>query len=466
MLNKSLTKSKMPALDPLERVKHFDEVTLGYALEQAIDEAKRCLMCKHQPCVDGCPVRIDIPKFIHAVSEGDIIKAYHIISESSLLPSVCGRVCPQESQCEAVCVRSIKGEAVAIGYLERFVADYYFENYQEEIIKVKKNGFKVAIVGSGPASLSCAHDLVKLGYDVTIYEALHIPGGVLIYGIPEFRLPKEIVEREIDRLKKLGVTIVTNVIIGKSLMIEDLFQMGNEAVFIGTGAGLPKFMNIKGENLLGVYSANEFLTRMNLMKAYLNQSHTPIQHAKKVAVIGGGNVALDAARSAKRLGAKEVMIIYRRSEKELPARLEEVHHAKEEGIHFHLLTNIKEIIGDEQGFVKAIKCIKMTLGEPDASKRRSPIELIGSDFIIEVDSVIMAIGTSPNPLISNTTSEIKTNKYGCFITKDEGGETTMDMVFAGGDVVTGSATVILAMGAGRNAAKAIHEKISNSVFEQ
>jgi len=460
MINKSSKKTVMPTQDANLRIHHFDEVALGYALEDALLEAKRCLDCKHQPCRTECPVGIDIPGFIKATAEGDIEKAYHLISESSLLPAVCGRVCPQETQCEATCVRGIKAEPVAIGHLERFVADYYFKHFQKPIEKPILNLPKVAVVGSGPASLTCAHDLIRLGYQVTIFEALHLLGGVLVYGIPEFRLPKKIVDMEIQKLIDLGVQIEKNVIIGKTLLIQDLFDIGFSAVFLGTGAGLPKFMNIPGEMLNGVYSANEFLTRVNLMKAYQDHATTPIMRAKKVAVIGGGNVALDAARSAKRLGAEEVMIIYRRSMKELPARLEEVHHAEEENIQFHFLTNIKAINGDEKGFVNTICCVEMTLGEPDASGRKTPIEKKGSDFMIKVDAVIMAVGTSPNPLLLQSTTALHADERGCLKVNLETLETSMPMVFAGGDAVTGSATVILAMGAGKKAATAIHQKLN------
>ncbi len=459
MFNKSLVKNIMPLQDALERVNNFDEVSLGYTLEQAVDEAKRCLDCKHKPCVNGCPVAIDIPLFIEKVGEGEIEEAYQIILESSSLPSVCGRVCPQETQCEEVCVRGIKGEAVAIGRLERFVADYHHQNSTQKPNKPESNRHRVAIVGSGPSGLSCAYDLALLGYEVTMFEALHIPGGVLVYGIPEFRLPKEIVRKEIQTLKDLGVQIETNVIVGRTLSIEDLFDDGFEAVFLGTGAGLPKFMNIPGEMLNGVYSANEFLTRVNLMQAYHQASSTPIQMAKRVAVIGGGNVAVDAARCAKRLGAEEVSIVYRRSMKELPARLEEIEHAEEEGIIFRLLTNPVQIIGNDKGFVESIECVEMELGEPDQSGRRRPIVKKGSEFILEIDSVIMAIGTTPNPLITSTTKGLETDKWGCIITKDESGLTSKEMVYAGGDVVTGAATVILAMGAGRKSAAAIDQKL-------
>jgi len=455
MINKSLLKNSMPLQDANIRTHNFNEVSLGYSIEQAIDEAKRCLDCKNKPCVTGCPVEIDIPRFIKKIIEGQIEEAYQVIGESSSLPSVCGRVCPQETQCEELCVRGIKGEAVAIGRLERFVADFHHLNNPQLPSKPLSNNHKVAIVGSGPSGLSCAYDLALLGYKVTMFEALHIPGGVLVYGIPEFRLPKEIVRKEIKTLLDLGVDIETNVIVGKTITIEDIFEEGFEAIFLGTGAGLPKFMNIPGEMLNGVYSANEFLTRVNLMQAYHQSSSTPIQMAERVAVIGGGNVAVDAARCAKRLGAKEVSIIYRRSMKELPARLEEIEHAEEEGIIFKLLSNPVQIIGDERGFVQSIKCVEMELGEPDASGRRRPIVKIGSEFILDVDSVIMAIGTTPNPLITSTTKGLDTDQWGCIITKDESGLTSKEMVYAGGDVVTGAATVILAMGAGRKSAAAI-----------
>ena len=459
MLNPSLKKNKMSLQDPLVRVSNFTEVSLGYTLEQALDEAKRCLDCKHKPCINGCPIGIDIPGFIQQIIQGDLEKAYQIISESSLLPAVCGRVCPQETQCEAVCVRANKGEAVAIGNLERFVADEHYKTHIDLGQRVKTNSLKIAIVGSGPAGLSCANDLIKHGYLVDVYEALHLAGGVLSYGIPEFRLPKEIVAREIESLARMGVKLITNVIIGKTLSIDDLFEMGYNAIFLGTGAGLPKFLGVPGEMLNGVYSANEYLTRINLMKASESRSETPIQMPNRVAVIGGGNVALDAARCAIRLGAKEVHIVYRRSIHEIPARHEEIEHAIEEGIFFNVLTNLVKIIGDEKGFVKKIECVRMILGEPDQSGRARPIEEKNSNHFMDVDSVIMAIGTTPNPLITQTTEALKTNQHGCILTQDEGGLTSMDMVYAGGDVVTGAATVILAMGAGRSAAAAIHQKL-------
>ncbi|HOI46435.1 MAG TPA: NADPH-dependent glutamate synthase [Bacilli bacterium] len=463
MPNMSLKKNPMPLQDALLRSHNFNEVALGYEINQAIDEANRCIQCKHKPCINGCPVAIDIPGFIKKVTEGKMEEAYQIIHQSSSLPAVCGRVCPQETQCEEVCVRGIKGEPVGIGRLERFVADYHFANGKEEVEVPKSNGHKVAVVGAGPAGLTCAGDLAKLGYQVTIFEALHLAGGVLVYGIPEFRLPKDIVSKEILTLKKLGVNIQTNMIIGKTLTIDELFEEGFEAVFVGTGAGLPKFMGIPGETLNGVFSANEFLTRVNLMKAYHESSATPIQIAKRVAVVGGGNVAMDAARCAKRLGAEEVYIIYRRSMKELPARHEEIEHAVEEGIIFKVLTNPKEIIGNERGYVQSIECSEMVLGEPDESGRRRPIEQPNSNIVIEVDSVIMAIGTTPNPLITSTTPGLNTDKWGCIVTQNEYGLTTKDHVYAGGDAVTGAATVILAMGAGKKSAEAIHNKIQKAI---
>ena len=465
MPNMSQKKNEMPVQDPHIRNKNFSEVALGYTEEQAIDEAKRCLNCKNKPCISGCPVKIRIPEFIACVADGDFNKAYNIISESSSLPAVCGRVCPQELQCESKCVRGIKGEPVAIGRLERFVADYHNNDKNATIdLEISKNGHKVAVVGSGPSGLACAGDLAKKGYSVTIFEALHIPGGVLVYGIPEFRLPKTIVNKEIDSLKAMGVEIATNMVIGKVISIDELMNdMGYEAVFIGSGAGLPNFMNIPGENLKGVYSANEFLTRVNLMKAYREDSATPVYKAKRVAVIGGGNVAMDAARSAKRLGAEEVYIVYRRSEAELPARAEEVEHAKEEEIVFSFLTNPKQILGGEDGFVSGIQCCKMELGEPDASGRRRPVEVKDSEFVIDVDCVIMSIGTSPNPLIKSTTEGLNTQKWGGIIVDEETGLTSREGVYAGGDAVTGAATVILAMGAGKNAATAIDEYIKSKV---
>lgn len=461
MPNMSLKKNEMPSQDPDVRNKNFLEVALGYTEEQAVDEANRCLNCKHKPCVGGCPVAIDIPAFISKVREREFEEAYQIITKSSSLPAVCGRVCPQESQCESKCVRGIKGEPVAIGRLERFVADWHNEHISEAPEKPESNGHRVAIIGSGPSGLTCAGDLAKKGYDVTVFEALHLAGGVLVYGIPEFRLPKAIVQKEVDGLKALGVKVETNMVIGRVLSIDELFEMGFEAVFIGSGAGLPRFMNIPGENLKGVYSANEFLTRVNLMKAYKDGSSTPIQNAKNVAVVGGGNVAMDAARSAKRLGAENVYIVYRRSEKELPARAEEVEHAKEEGIIFKLLNNPVEILEAEGGFVGGIKCVEMELGEPDESGRCRPVVKPDSEFILDVDCVIMAIGTSPNPLIKSTTKGLDTQRWGGIIVEEETGLTSREGVYAGGDAVTGAATVILAMGAGKTAAQAIDGYLVN-----
>ena len=448
---------KISEQEPSVRAKNFDEVCLGYTEEEAVAEAERCLNCKNPRCVGGCPVSINIPAFIEQVKNRNFEKAYEIISESSALPAVCGRVCPQESQCEGVCVRGVKGEAVAIGKLERFVADWARKNGIKPHTDAKPNGHKVAVIGSGPAGLTCAGDLARLGYDVTIFEALHKTGGVLVYGIPEFRLPKdEVVAKEVENVKSLGVKIETDVIIGRSVTIDELMEKeGFEAVFIGSGAGLPKFMGIPGEQANGVFSANEFLTRNNLMKSFKDYD-TPIYCGKKVVVVGGGNVAMDAARTALRLGA-EVHIVYRRSEAELPARVEEVHHAKEEGIIFDLLQNPVEILANDEGWVKGIKIIKMELGEPDESGRRSPVEIPGSEYEIECDAVIMSLGTSPNPLISSTTEGLDVNRRGCIIAKDENGETSKKAVFAGGDAVTGAATVILAMGAGKTAAKGIDE---------
>ena len=461
MPNMSLKKNEMPSQAPDVRNKNFLEVALGYTEEQALDESQRCLHCKNKPCVAGCPVGIHIPDFIAKVAEGDFEAAYQIITQQSSLPAVCGRVCPQETQCEQKCVRGIKGEPVGIGRLERFVADWHNKNVCEAPRKPAPNGHKVAVIGSGPSGLTCAGDLAKKGYAVTVFEALHTAGGVLVYGIPEFRLPKDIVQKEIDGLKALGVDVQTNMVIGRVLSIDELLEQGYEAVFIGSGAGLPRFMNIPGENLKGVYSANEFLTRVNLMKAYQPGSDTPIEHAKRVAVVGGGNVAMDAARCAKRLGAEEVFIVYRRSEKELPARAEEVEHAKEEGIVFHLLNNPTQILGDENGNVKGMECIRMELGEPDASGRRRPVEVPGSEFTLDVDCVIMAIGTSPNPLIKSTTEGLETQKWGGIIVNEETGLTSREGVYAGGDAVTGAATVILAMGAGKTAATAIDQYIQS-----
>jgi len=468
MPNMSLVKNPMPTQSPEERKRNFREVAQGYGRDAAMDEALRCLNCRHMPCVSGCPVNIHIPEFIAKVKEGDFEGAYEVINRSSSLPAVCGRVCPQETQCEAKCVRGVKGEPVGIGRLERFVADWHNEHADENVKRPEKNGHRVAVVGSGPSGLTCAGDLAKKGYDVTVYEALHTAGGVLVYGIPEFRLPKSIVAKEVDTLKALGVRIETNVVIGKTLTVDELFEMGNEAVFIGSGAGLPRFMNIPGESLKGVYSANEFLTRSNLMKAYKDNPDTPIMKGGRVAVVGGGNVAMDAARTALRLGAESVYIVYRRSMDEIPARAEEVEHAKEEGIDFRLLTNPVEIIGysnpddprdPKNGFVTGIKCVRMELGEPDASGRRRPVEIKDSEYVIDVDTVIMAIGTSPNPLIKNTTEGLEVNPHGGIIVNEDG-LTSREAVYAGGDAVTGAATVISAMGAGKTAAKAIDDYLS------
>lgn len=457
-----LKKVPVKEQDAKVRAANFQEVCLGYNKEEAMEEATRCINCKNAQCIKGCPVSINIPGFIEKVKEGKIEEAYQIISESSALPAVCGRVCPQESQCEGKCIRGIKGEALSIGKLERFVADYARENGIRPQGAEKKNGKKVAVIGSGPSGLTCAGDLAKLGYEVTIFEALHEPGGVLVYGIPEFRLPKSaVVAKEIENVKALGVKIETNVVVGKSVTIDELLEEeGFDAVYIGSGAGLPKFMGIPGEQANGVFSANEYLTRSNLMKAFDENSNTPIMRGKKVAVVGGGNVAMDAARTALRLGA-EVHVVYRRSEEELPARVEEVHHAKEEGIIFNLLTNPTEILEDEKGWVKGIRCIKMELGEPDASGRRRQVEIPGSEFDMEVDTVIMSLGTSPNPLISSTTKGLEVNKRKCIVADEEFGKTTKEGVYAGGDAVTGAATVILAMGAGRAGARGIHEYLQN-----
>ena len=461
MPNMSPKKNPMPSQAPDVRNKNFLEVATGYTQEVAVDEAQRCLQCKHRPCVEGCPVNIAIPDFIKQVAEGNFAGAYDIISESSSLPAVCGRVCPQETQCESKCVRGIKTEPVGIGRLERFVADWHDAQENTEVKEPQSNGHKVAVVGSGPAGLTCAGDLAKKGYEVTVFEALHLAGGVLVYGIPEFRLPKSIVQKEVDTLKALGVKVETNMIIGRVISIDELMDdMGFEAVFIGSGAGLPRFMKIPGENLNGVFSANEYLTRTNLMKAYRDDCATPIAKSKNVAIVGGGNVAMDAARCAKRLGAENVYIVYRRSEEELPARREEVEHAKEEGIIFKLLNNPVEILSDENGNVNGMKCIKMELGEPDESGRRRPVEVEGSEFVIDVDTVVISIGTSPNPLIKSTTKGLETQKWGGIIT-DENGLTSREGVYAGGDAVTGAATVILAMGAGKTAAAAIDEYIQN-----
>ena len=471
MPNMSQKKNPMPVQDPLIRARNFEEVALGYAEDTALDEAARCLNCKNMPCVSGCPVNIRIPAFIEKVREGDFEGAYKIITESSSLPAVCGRVCPQETQCEFKCVRGIKGEPVGIGRLERFVADWHNEHASAAPERPAPNGHRVAVVGSGPSGLSCAGDLAKRGYAVTVFEALHVAGGVLMYGIPEFRLPKKIVRREIETLRGLGVDFETNVIIGKTLTVDQLFDMGFEAVFIGSGAGLPRFMGIPGEALKGVYSANEYLTRSNLMGAYREGSATPILRAKRVAVVGGGNVAMDAARTALRLGAEKVYIVYRRSMDELPARREEVEHAMEEGIDFRLLTNPVRILGyqnendrrdPKNGFVTGIECVRMELGEPDASGRRSPVEIPDSAFTLDVDAVVMAIGTSPNPLIKSTTAGLDVNRRGGIVVEEATGLTSKPGVYAGGDAVTGAATVILAMGAGKTAAAAIHASLSNN----
>ena len=456
MANMTLVKTPMPEQDPQVRARNFKEVALGYTPEQAIEEANRCLNCKNPKCVEGCPVNVRIPEFIKKVQEGDFKAAYEIITSTNALPALSGRVCPQETQCEAQCVRGIKGEPVAIGRLERFCADWYRENINAMPEKVASNGIKVAVVGSGPAGLTAASDLAKKGYAVTMFEALHTAGGVLVYGIPEFRLPKAIVANEVTKLEAQGVEVMTNMVIGRVLTIDELFEMGYKAVFVGSGAGLPMFMNIPGEALKGVMSANEYLTRTNLMKAYLPESDTPVISSKAVAVVGGGNVAMDAARCAMRLGAENVYVVYRRGEAEMPARAEEKHHAKEEGIEFKTLCNPIEIIGDENGRVCGMKCIRMELGEPDASGRRSPIVVPNSEFILEVDTVVMSLGTSPNPLIRSTTPGLETNRKGCLIV-NENEMTSRDGVFAGGDAVTGAATVILAMGAGKKAAAAIDE---------
>ena len=445
----------MPAQDPNVRNKNFDEVATGYTYEMAVGEARRCLNCPKKPCVSACPVQIDIPAFIACVASEDLEGAYRVLSASSALPAVCGRVCPQENQCEGKCVRGVKGESVAIGRLERFVADWHREHCDEQPSVPQQNGHRVAVIGAGPSGLTAAGDLAKLGYAVTVYEALHLAGGVLVYGIPEFRLPKKIVQKEIDGLKAMGVEILTNMVIGKVLTIDELFEMGFEAVYVASGAGLPRFMGIPGESLKGVYSANEYLTRINLMKAYKPGSKTPIQKSRRVAVVGGGNVAMDAARSAKRLGAEEVYIVYRRGMQELPARREEVEHAQEEGIIFRTLTNPVEVLGDENGCVCGMRCVEMELGEPDASGRRRPVVKEGSEFTLDVDTMIMSIGTSPNPLIRSTTPGLETNRHGCIVTNGEDGLTSREGVYAGGDAVTGAATVILAMGAGKQAARAI-----------
>lgn len=462
MANMSPKKTPMPVQEPLVRAHNFDEVALGYTEQMAILEADRCLNCKTPACVAGCPVGIDIPGFIQRVKVGEFEEAYRIITDASSLPAICGRVCPQEHQCEGKCVRGIKGEAVGIGRLERFVADLHNQNDTLPTAPPAQNGHRVAIIGSGPAGLSCAGELAKRGYDVTVFEALHTAGGVLVYGIPEFRLPKSIVAKEIAGLQSLGVKFVLNTVIGKTVTVEELMrEEGFEAVFIGSGAGLPRFMGIPGENLKGVYSANEYLTRINLMKAYLPSSQTPILRARRVAVVGGGNVAMDAARCALRLGAEEVSIVYRRSLAELPARAEEVEHAMEEGVQLRLLTNPLEILSDENGCVSSMRCIKTELGEPDASGRRSSVEIPDSEFILDCDCVIMSIGTSPNPLIKSTTAGLEINRRGGIVVVEETGKTSLDGVYAGGDAVTGAATVILAMGAGKTAAKAIDEELNS-----
>lgn len=461
--NMSKEKTPMPSLEPSERVTNFDEVAIGYTEEDALNEARRCLNCKNRPCEQGCPVHVKIPEFIQLITEGKYLDAYHKIKETNGLPAVCGRVCPQESQCEKYCVRGKKGDPVGIGRLERFAADYAIERDElSEPVEVTPNGHKVAIIGSGPAGLTCASDLGKLGYEVTVFEAFHTAGGVLKYGIPQFRLPKEIVDMEIEALKNMGVKIDLDMVIGKVLTIEDLQKDGYEAIFVGTGAGLPSFLHIEGEELNDVFSANEYLTRVNLMHAYLFPIFdTPIKRYKRVAVVGGGNVAMDSARVAKRLGSEHVYIVYRRSQEEMPARVEEVHHAMEEGIEFKLLTNPIEIIGDDKGNVVGIRCIQMELGEPDASGRRRPVPIEGSEFVIDVDAVIIAIGQTPNPLIRNTTEGLETQKWGGIIVDEETGATSIPGVYAGGDAVTGAATVILAMGAGKTAAAAIDEYIKN-----
>ncbi len=457
MPNMSLKKVAMPEQEPLVRARNFEEVTLGYTEAQAIEEAQRCLDCKHKPCIKGCPVKVQIPKFVTHIAKGEFQAAYDALYADNALPAVCGRVCPQETQCEQLCVRGIKGEPVAIGRLERFAADWAMTQPKKEQAPPTKNGKKVAVVGSGPAGLTCAGELARLGYEVMVYEAFHVCGGVLMYGIPEFRLPKAIVQQEVQALCALGVQFTTNAVVGQTFTVDELFEMGYGAVFIGSGAGLPSFMNIPGENLLGVYSANEYLTRINLMKAYESGYETPIHQSRSVAVVGGGNVAMDAARSALRLGAEKVSIVYRRSEAELPARLEEVHHAKAEGIDFHLLCNPTEVLGDENGYVNGLRCIRMALGEPDDSGRRRPIAVPDSDFTLDVDCVIMSIGTSPNPLIRRTTPGLDTNRWGCIVADEASGQTSREGVFAGGDAVTGAATVILAMGAGKDAAAAMHD---------
>lgn len=462
MPNMSLTKVPMPEQDPNVRNKNFLEVAMGYTEEMAMEEASRCLNCKNKPCVSGCPVNVRIPEFVAKVAEGKFEEAYEIITSTNSLPAISGRVCPQENQCEGKCVRGIKGESVSIGRLERFCADYHMKHSDAKAVKPQSNGKKVAVVGAGPSGLTCAGDLAKKGYEVTVFEAFHTAGGVLVYGIPEFRLPKAIVKKEVENLQDLGVEVKTNMVIGCVLSVDELFEMGYKAIFIGSGAGLPSFMGIEGEDLIGVYSANEYLTRTNLMKAYLDDYDTPIIKSKSVAVVGGGNVAMDAARCAKRLGAENVYIVYRRGMEEMPARKEEVHHAMEEGIIFKNLNNPVKILGDENGRVRAMECIEMELGEPDASGRRKPIAKEGSNFELPVDTVIMSIGTSPNPLIRSTTPGLDTNKRGCLVVNEDTMQTTREGVYAGGDAVTGAATVILAMGAGKQAAQSIDEYLSKS----
>ena len=462
MPNMSLTKVPMPEQDPNVRNKNFLEVAMGYTEEMAMEEASRCLNCKNKPCVSGCPVNVRIPEFVAKVAEGKFEEAYEIITSTNSLPAISGRVCPQENQCEGKCVRGIKGESVSIGRLERFCADYHMKHSDAKAVKPQSNGKKVAVVGAGPSGLTCAGDLAKKGYEVTVFEAFHTAGGVLVYGIPEFRLPKAIVKKEVENLQDLGVEVKTNMVIGRVLSVDELFEMGYKAIFIGSGAGLPSFMGIEGEDLIGVYSANEYLTRTNLMKAYLDDYDTPIIKSKSVAVVGGGNVAMDAARCAKRLGAENVYIVYRRGMEEMPARKEEVHHALEEGIIFKNLNNPVKILGDENGRVRAMECIEMELGEPDASGRRKPIAKEGSNFELPVDTVIMSIGTSPNPLIRSTTPGLDTNKRGCLVVNEDTMQTTREGVYAGGDAVTGAATVILAMGAGKQAAQSIDEYLSKN----
>ena len=462
MPNMSLTKVPMPEQDPNVRNKNFLEVAMGYTEEMAMEEASRCLNCKNKPCVSGCPVNVRIPEFVAKVAEGKFEEAYEIITSTNSLPAISGRVCPQENQCEGKCVRGIKGESVSIGRLERFCADYHMKHSDAKAVKPQSNGKKVAVVGAGPSGLTCAGDLAKKGYEVTVFEAFHTAGGVLVYGIPEFRLPKAIVKKEVENLQDLGVEVKTNMVIGRVLSVDELFEMGYKAIFIGSGAGLPSFMGIEGEDLIGVYSANEYLTRTNLMKAYLDDYDTPIIKSKSVAVVGGGNVAMDAARCAKRLGAENVYIVYRRGMEEMPARKEEVHHAMEEGIIFKNLNNPVKILGDENGRVRAMECIEMELGEPDASGRRKPIAKEGSNFELPVDTVIMSLGTSPNPLIRSTTPGLDTNKRGCLVVNEDTMQTTREGVYAGGDAVTGAATVILAMGAGKQAAQSIDEYLSKN----